>query len=152
MNNQAAHFILRYRIREFPADYAQALFERVVVKIAISTTIAFTVTRGVSAPVLSKTLPMTGANPPGLNVFMEKIRESSNAAATKYLGICVPPRGIAASVASFTLGLPSRIGSIIELLVVRFWLPLKANWRYEITERASCQLLLGVKSVQICTW
>jgi hypothetical protein len=35
---------------------------------------------------------MTGANPPGLNVFMEKIRESSNAAATKYLGICVPPR------------------------------------------------------------
>ena len=61
---QAGLFTLKSQMREFPADDAQDLFERVVVTIAISTAVALTVTPGIRAPELSVTLPVTVANPP----------------------------------------------------------------------------------------
>jgi hypothetical protein len=79
-------------MREFPVDFAQALFEKAVGTIAISTAVALTVTPGASAPKLSVTLPVSEAKPHRLNAFIEWTSENSNAGATKYLGMSVPPR------------------------------------------------------------
>jgi hypothetical protein len=84
-------FILKYQTRESPADYVQALFEKVAATKAISTAVAFAVTPGISTE-LSVTLPVTAANPPRKNAFLEWTSENSNAGAMKYLGMNIPPR------------------------------------------------------------
>ena len=72
---------------EFPGNYANALFERVLLTREISTAAAFIVTLRIRAPAVSDTLRLIVANPPGLNALMENISVNSNADAMRYPGM-----------------------------------------------------------------